>query len=1596
MILSGDTRWIVRSTPGRFIIAIPLLFAFSVAPVWAQAGDVFDQFYRYVEVKNKTFEAHLPGEIIDHFTGNLSIVQEDMSFPGKAGLDLRIVRTYSSKIWQRSDTSSTNQPLLVDATRVAIGFGWSMHMGRVQDPYATGPSSYPVYEGPEGAAHVFYPCLSASTSNSPACVGGVKQTSRDNWKYTLDCPTSQSVCITTTSGLRLEFDKANQYFVGLTPILPLSRISDVFGNHIDVYYQSGGTLGGSTGLIDHITDTYSRTITFQYGACYQASPSTCILSVTADGQQGGHRQVAYTYETYTRTPQTEGLGHFPLSSPTPPFLKTVQPAVGTGYTYSYGYTNTVAQNQYALTSITYPNGGRSDYTYAATPFFTGCYTVNVPDMVPMPTVTSRQTSGPNLPPSNPWFYTINSPPFTRDTQADGPFQTLTETRPDGKVNVYEFFGFGRVATMNRGSGNAWRVGLQNSVARDASGPQHGTEVELLEWDQGKPVAPVTYGAPSYSSCATQPNLIQDTSVRSPVLTKKTILRSTAHYETDLENYDEYAEPGTVVETGEANRTTTYQYDHDTVGYQVVGRVKDEKVCQDACFENIRTFTFDGNDNPNRQLDSEILKGIKTMFKYDPDGDLHSVTNGLAETLTLGSYSYGVPTNLNFNGAFPPIARSANWDGTLASETNGRGDMTTYKYDADGRLQLVTPPGGTDQQAYCYNLQPASGTQPAYQDSYSIRRMTYSSGASGDAICLMNANSVPYLETTRLDGLGRVIGTDNSLGEKQTEEFDVLGQLIFSSYPWGNGLPEVGTKLDYDGLSRNTTTSRRYLPTSHRPLSGQCVDPNSCQLAVAYDDPKHCQNITVDRDLAAHDTPMTKACFESFGELNQDRLVGVTDASSKEWSYAHDVAGNLKQFTAPLDGGNRTFTYDPTTFLLKTEQSHPTGTVTVTQYNDAGQPLAKVDARNVTTTFTYNDLLSRLTQTQYSSGSSNEDASRTYDHDLLHTLSSVDGGTYTYGYDALNRLNSQTWSYLGQNYQTSYQFYPNGCLHVITYPTHTVLTVECDAKGRTRSISLSGTTSGTIVNDVSYHPNGHPNVIVYGNGLTVTTAVDSGRVKSIKTPGVLDLTYTYDGANNVKSITDAIVDPTLSSKTVSNISYDPLDRLSHVDLSLGAIDYKYDALGNRTNVIPSTGAPTRYVYDTGNTNRLVFSSGPSAPPQAISTACSDRPVTTPCITLSWNAAGRLAGSSDRTSYKYDGLGRRVRKTLPLVVKFPQPIGKRHTLDIINHYDAAGDLIAETLANGTKLRDYFYVAGQLVAVDGCISSDTPPCNEREWYHTDVLGNVVAHTNAQQTVTQGFAYQPWGGGPPFGTGGAGALLYNGKTRDDGTGFYDYGARFYSPELGRFISADPVWSFAVNPQASNRYAYTLDNPFKYTDADGRAPVLSVVSLVNATVAGGATKNAGSATMVQSGTPMVIEDGQVVFEFMAKLNPASKLYNPGEALQFFIESLHDPLVTEGPQLYASTPEAAEQAAQYNYAQWLIKQNPNTVDSKSLSNALNKLSEANRALLERESSSEFITTNERGSVIVRRIPRARSGTNGEEVEAKPNEEVEPEPIEVAP
>ncbi len=107
---------------------------------------------------------------------------------------------------------------------------------------------------------------------------------------------------------------------------------------------------------------------------------------------------------------------------------------------------------------------------------------------------------------------------------------------------------------------------------------------------------------------------------------------------------------------------------------------------------------------------------------------------------------------------------------------------------------------------------------------------------------------------------------------------------------------------------------------------------------------------------------------------------------------------------------------------------------------------------------------------------------------------------------------------------------------------------------------------------------------------------------------------------------------------------------------------------------------------------------------------------------------------------------------------------------------------------------------------------------YYHKDHLNSATVMTNATGTKLEGTAYAPYGTIRAFTGTAVTSYRYTGKELDSETGLYYYGARYYDPMIGRFISADSIVSDVYDPQDLNRYAYARNNPMKYVDPDGHA----------------------------------------------------------------------------------------------------------------------------------------------------------------------------------
>ncbi len=108
-----------------------------------------------------------------------------------------------------------------------------------------------------------------------------------------------------------------------------------------------------------------------------------------------------------------------------------------------------------------------------------------------------------------------------------------------------------------------------------------------------------------------------------------------------------------------------------------------------------------------------------------------------------------------------------------------------------------------------------------------------------------------------------------------------------------------------------------------------------------------------------------------------------------------------------------------------------------------------------------------------------------------------------------------------------------------------------------------------------------------------------------------------------------------------------------------------------------------------------------------------------------------------------------------------------------------------------------------------------SEVYFIHGDHLGSVSLTTDASGALVSQARYLPYGqdlGQPDESPTDFG---FTGQ-RNDGFGLMDYKARYYSPYLNRFVSADTMVPDPTNPQNFNRYAYGLGNPLKFRDPSG------------------------------------------------------------------------------------------------------------------------------------------------------------------------------------
>ncbi len=115
---------------------------------------------------------------------------------------------------------------------------------------------------------------------------------------------------------------------------------------------------------------------------------------------------------------------------------------------------------------------------------------------------------------------------------------------------------------------------------------------------------------------------------------------------------------------------------------------------------------------------------------------------------------------------------------------------------------------------------------------------------------------------------------------------------------------------------------------------------------------------------------------------------------------------------------------------------------------------------------------------------------------------------------------------------------------------------------------------------------------------------------------------------------------------------------------------------------------------------------------------------------------------------------------------------------------------------------------------------PLEGTYFYHPNHLGSASYITDTAGTVITRYYYKPYGEIIRDKSSGADIVRhkFTGQEEDAETGLMYYGARYYDPYIGNFITPDSLIPEPEYSQSFNRYMYTYGNPVRYNDPSGHA----------------------------------------------------------------------------------------------------------------------------------------------------------------------------------
>ena len=871
-----------------------------------------------------------------------------------------------------------------------------------------------------------------------------------------------------------------------------------------------------------------------------------------------------------------------------------------------------------------------------------------------------------------------------------------------------------------------------------------------------------------------------------------------------------------------------------------------------------TFTY---DSAGRLLTATDAFGNRTTITRDAAGNPLSITSPYGQVTTLSVNSAGMlasTTNPNSemrlmtyssNGLLLNFKKAKNNSGTISTSLS-----STFTYDVDGRLVTDTN-NGLPAGSYVARLLDIANSenQRTLQMSTAENRVT--------------KYTLTNIDTTQPDAFRRQTTLPNGL-EVMTEDYsqgstvqyhDVKNQTsrsIDARFPeatfTSGAQVTIGSYYHYSSRSQSVTLTDQMNPFSITTMTMQNVtngDSTNRLSTLTYDGPsrKYTARSPANRGLEivtnaqgmpvryqegsfypytfAYDTRgrlssltqnsrVTRFVYDTLG-----RVSSVSNVLNQTTSYAYDNAGQVLQKTLP-DGRQINFTYDSHGNLKSlTPPGRPVHNfaVSILDLTTAYNAPVVASGQNAQTTYGYNKDKQLLRVTRPNGASIN--MSYTATTGQLAAIATPQG-TINLGWDmSSGRLQSvrssdaieSTSVYNGpvETEQVTINSASSSEIGRIT------IGLNADLLKANEAITTPSTASSNV--NYAYDKDG---LLMSVGAISFGRSSVSGRLSSAKM-GVVNESYGY---NQYGELTSSKVTVGTNTRYSASILRDELGRVSIKTDSLegsgASFAYYYDSAGRLNKVTRNNVVVSTHTYDSnsnrtsGTTNGVAYSATYDS---------QDRLTSYAGKTYTYNLNGELASVKTTATgattavafdtfgnlrtfgavkYQYDGYGRRVAKLYNGVLQ--ERYLYRNQLQV-----------AAVLDSSNRIRQRF-VYGDGYAPEYVINYSYGTTITQTQYRLvkDHLGSVrMAIRVSNGTVSQRIDYDEWGrmitntqpSLHPFG--------FAGGFYDSNTKLYHFGARDYDPEIGRWISKDPI---VFSGGDTNLYGYVLNDPVNWIDRTG------------------------------------------------------------------------------------------------------------------------------------------------------------------------------------